>query len=262
MFSGSAGAFFENTKKWHLQALQCLNSNAEFVREERDGFLVLRRRTVEAVSAVEFLLPNPDLAFAAARILKPGSRTHAGVVEVNGRQYVLKRYNCRGWVYRLVNAFRRSRAVRTWLINWEFLVRGIPVPEPLVCLEERRCRLLERSYILMEFVDEADSLRDRWRQLATRERERLSEFLGCFLGHMHRSGMLHGDLKWDNILVGANILSPHARLVDLDGSSTMPHFSLIRARKDFFRFLKDLDKESGELLLRDAVQKSWEKALK
>ncbi|MRR08116.1 MAG: hypothetical protein EG828_14555 [Deltaproteobacteria bacterium] len=247
---------------WHREARQALGSNARFVREERNGFLVLRQSAPAAESALAFLLPDPDQAFDISRILKPGSRTHVGVVEIDGVRYVLKRYNCRGWGYRIGNAFRRSRAVRTWLVNWEYLVRGIPVSEPLLCLEERRFRLLGRSYILMEFVEEAVSLRERWKQLIEAEKLRFGEFFGTLLGTMHRLGMVHGDLKWDNILVGDEPAWGTVRLVDLDGSMASVRCNRQSARKDFNRFLKDLDKEEGDAYLRNRVIEAWQKVLK
>lgn len=259
--SGAPGDLSAAISGWHQQALQCLGNNGKFVREHRDGFRVFRKNTPEAEAALQYLLPNPDQAFVKAQILKPGSRTHAGVVEIGGTKYVLKRYNCRGWGYRIGNAFRRSRAVRTWLVNWEYLVRGVPVPEPLLCLEERRCRLLERSYILMEFVERTCSLRDRWGQLGEAEKVRFGEFFGNLLGKMHRVGMLHGDLKWDNILVAQEPSLETARLVDLDGSSTMFRFSRKQAQNDFARYLKDLAKE-GDGSLAGCVTQSWERALR
>lgn len=262
LLSAITGNLSADSHRWHQQAVQCLHDNSLFVREQRDGFRVFSRRTREAETALDFLLPNPDRAFASARILKPGSRTHAGVVEIYGKKYVLKRYNCRGWSYRVGNAFRRSRAVRTWLINWEYLVRGIAVPEPLICLEERRCRLLERSYILMEYVDNSCSLRQLWGQAAKVERIRLGELCGQFLGEMHRLGMLHGDLKWDNILVGQPPSAQSLRLVDLDGSSTMNPFSRTRAAHDFSRFLKDLAREGGDAQLLESARNCWEMALR
>jgi tRNA A-37 threonylcarbamoyl transferase component Bud32 len=248
-------------RDWHRQALQCFGNNGKFVSEQRTGFRVFRQRTPEAEAALQFLLPNPDQVFVDAHILKPGSRTHAGVVEIGGAKYVLKRYNCRGWGYRIGNAFRRSRAVRTWLVNWEYLVRGVPVPEPLLCLEERRCRLLERSYILMEYVENTCSLRDRWGQLDAAEKVRCGEFFGDLLGKMHRLGMLHGDLKWDNILVGEEPSLATVRLVDLDGSSAVLRYSRERAQKDFARFLKDLAKEERNDSLAGRVTQTWEQAL-
>jgi len=262
LLSASPVDFSSASRHWHQQADKCLHDNEQFVRAHRNGFRVYAQRTPVAEAALAFLLPDPDRAFVGAHILKPGSRTHAGIVEIAGKKYVLKRYNCRGWGYRLGNAFRRSRAVRTWLVNWEYLVREIPVPEPLVCLEERRCRLLERSYILMEFVDSSCSLRERWSQADEAERVRLGEYCGQFIGKMHRLGMLHGDLKWDNILVAQQPAGEIVRLVDLDGSTTMNTFSWTKAAADFSRFLKDLAKEGGDAGLIESVRSCWEKALR
>jgi tRNA A-37 threonylcarbamoyl transferase component Bud32 len=260
--TGAPGDLSVSIRSWHQQAMQCLGNNGKFISEQREGFRIFRKRTPEAEAALQYLLPNPDSAFVNAHILKPGSRTHAGVVEIGGAKYVLKRYNCRGWGYRIGNAFRRSRAVRTWLVNWECLVRGVPVPEPLICLEERRCRLLERSYILMEFVGDTCSLRERWGQLGEAEKVRFGEFFGDLLGKMHRVGMLHGDLKWDNILVGREPSQETVRLVDLDGSSAMSRYRRVPAHKDFARFLKDMAKEGGDVSLAGCVTQSWERALR
>ena len=248
-------------RKWHREARQSLGNNTRFVREMRHGFMVLRQSTPAAEAALDFLLPNPDRAFVHARILKPGSRTHVGIVEIAGANYVLKRYNCQGWAYRIQNAFRRSVAMRTWLVTWEYLVRGIPVPEPLLCIEERRFRLLERSYILMEFVENAISLRERWKQLIDTEKVRLGEFLGTLLGMMHRVGMLHGDLKWDNFMVGKEQVLETVRLVDLDGSSASASCNLPRARKEFDRFLRDLARAEKSVHLHDCVIEAWKKAV-
>jgi len=256
------GSLSSAIRNWHREARQSLGCNAKFVREERQGFLVLRQRTPAAEAALAFLLPDPDQAFHNARILKPGSRTHVGFVEIAGVGYVLKRYNCRGWSYRIRNIFRCSRAVRTWLVSWQYLVRGIPVPEPILCLEERHFRLLGRSYILMEFAENAISLRERWKQLTEKEKVCFGEFFGTLLGTLHRSGMRHGDLKWDNIMVGKMPTLETVRLVDLDGSTASAGCNFSRARKEFNRFLREMDRAGGGVYLRSRVIEAWQKTLK
>ena len=63
---------------------------------------------------------------------------------------------------------------------------------------------------------------------------------------MHRVGMLHGDLKWDNIMVANEPALENVRLVDLDGSSASAGCNLPRARKEFDRFLRDLERAEKE----------------
>lgn len=257
----SPGKLSDAIQNWQSEARQALGSNARFVREERHGFLVLRQNTLIAEAALAFLLPDPDQAFDASRLLKSGSRTHVGCVDTAGVSYVLKRYNCRGWGYPIVNAFRRSVAVRTWLATWQYHVRGIPVPEPILCLEERRFRLLKRSYVLMEFVENSVSLRERWKQLIDSEKVRLGEFLGSLLGTMHRFGMIHGDLKWDNILVTNEPALETIRLIDLDGSSANAGCNFRRARKELNRFLRDLERAEKSVHLHNRVIKAWQHAI-
>jgi RIO kinase 1 len=113
----------------------------------------------------------------------------------------------------------------------------------------------------MELVENALTLRERWARLGENEKRDFLESCGELLGRMHRVGMLHGDLKWDNILVGEIPSPDNLRLVDLDGSTTMKRFSHRRARKDFDRFLKDLAKHEGSDHLRDTVIRAWERGL-
>jgi hypothetical protein len=233
----------------------------KLVCERRDGFRVWRQSAPAAEAALSGLLPDPDQALARGEIRKPGSRAHGGVVELAGERYFLKRYNCRGLTYRWQNALRRSRAVYTWRLAWAFLARGVPVPMPTLCLEERSFRLLGRSYVLME-VAPGRCLREAWGSLAPERKEEVLLAIGRTLGGMHRRGCLHGDLKWDNILLAGGQAEPSFRLVDLDGGRLLPFSSQLLGRKDLRRFVQDLRRAEGagscreELLLR-AWREGW-----
>ncbi len=60
---------------------------------------------------------------------------------------------------------RRRRARRTWLNTWAIRLRHLPVPEPLLCLEERGLGLSNRSCLLTEFLADARPLRAMWDEL-------------------------------------------------------------------------------------------------
>lgn len=234
------------------------------ISEHRAGFAVLRQDSTAALRALEALLPDPDRAFEGAKIFKPGTRTHAGMVTLADHHYFLKRYNCRGWHYRLQNAWRRSRAMRTWWVAWEFLGHGVPVPQPLLCLEERSCRLLGRSYVLMAFAEGSDRLREAWPKLTEKQRASLLLQLGEVLGKMHAAGCLHGDLKWSNILIQVDDQQQwQVGLVDLDGSRTTSRPSRAKALKDLRRFCKDLDNVATleEIRIFQCCWNSWTRAL-
>jgi hypothetical protein len=246
----------EAKRHWHRQARRCLGSNRRFVQERRDGFRINRLRQTDASAALETLLPDPDRAFIDAVIYKPGSRTHVGLVELAGRRYFLKRYNMPAGWFRLVNLFRRSRARRTWLATWGFVARGLPVARPVLCLERRRWRLLGSCYILMEFVEGTERLSAVWPKLDEAGQEKCLMQLGSMLGRLHYSGGLHGDLKWNNIVLRQN--SPDdIHLVDFDGSQIVRRATFRRALQDLERFLRDLGEHDVPDSFFSTLFRSW-----
>jgi tRNA A-37 threonylcarbamoyl transferase component Bud32 len=230
-----------------------------FFHGHRDGFDFICLRSEETRRLVDRLLPNPDDLYRSAKIFKPGTRTHGGRLLVGSIDCFLKRYNDRGLWYRFRQAFIPSRAVRTWWLAWAMLDAGIPVPEPLVCLEERRARLLFRSYVLMRFASGCERLRDLWSTFDDRVQEELLTRLAGIFANMHRAGALHGDLKWDNILVAPD---DPARicLVDLDGGRFVGQFNLQLAERDLQRFLRDLG-QSGKACLQEKFMDTWRREM-
>lgn len=245
------------TVKSNQDLTQAFAAPVETDRESWGDFEVLFRpdRPVEDLLAA--LLPNPDRIIADGEIFKQGSRNHSVRVELAGRHYFLKRYNCRGWGYRLGNLFRQSRAVRTWRVHLEFLRRGIPIQEPLLCLEERNFRLLGRSYLLTGFVEGASSLMELWPTLSVDVKPSLLQCLGEELGRMHRTGALHGDLKWYNILIRKMESGWQPILVDLDGSSISRGVSERKVRDDIGRFIRDLEQFETDSRLRSLFEETW-----
>ncbi len=228
---------------WKKKAERCLHTNSRFTRERHNGWLTFRKR--EGLPEKDFfeLLADPDSCLEAGKTLKDGNTVRAGIVTLNGRQYFLKRYNCKGWWYSFRNVFRRSRATRTWRNTWAFHVRNLPVPEPLACFERRTTRFLGSSYLLSEFIPDCKNLIDEWNHSTAAGKQSLLSIFGLLLGEMHNSLCIHGDLKWNNVLIPQDG-SGQAFLVDLDGSRILKKLNEDCFRKDLKRFLRDLDKYS------------------
>lgn len=229
---------------WKTKSLRCLATNSRFIKSKSANFTIYRVRRPEVEKALQALLPDPDELLEQGVILKDGRTVKAAKIDIDGQAYFLKRYNCKGDLYRFRNALRRSRAVRTWLASWGMTVRGLPVPEAFICLEERHVRLLERSYLLFQYVD-AVRLCDIWPELDDFNKRRMLSQLAILLATLHQSGCCHGDLKWPNILVSEVEGSRRIVLSDLDGSRVNLRLGVARARKDIERFLKDL-RQTGE----------------
>ncbi|MBE0575117.1 MAG: phosphotransferase [Desulfuromonadales bacterium] len=241
---------------WKRKVSEVHRGGAGFRVERQSGFRIWRRDDTTTASVLVDMMPDPDQAFEGARICKPGSRNHTGQVELAGGCYLLKRYNCRGWIYRFQNSMRPSRAVKNWDLMHHFLVRGIPVPDPYLCLEERCCRLLGRSYILMKFFS-GETLRQLWPKLDERGCIDLVASLANLLGRMHRFGLLHGDLKWDNIMVQRDSRSMYIQLIDFDGARQVSYPTRKKADHDLRRFLYDLRGNDPTGLWESRFMRGW-----
>ncbi|MEZ4598895.1 MAG: lipopolysaccharide kinase InaA family protein [Syntrophotaleaceae bacterium] len=238
------------------KARQSLENNRRFAKEKRKGFTVFYRKKRGMEEILDGFLDDPDRFLEKGEIFKAGNTVRAAKVELNGKYYFLKRFNCKGWRYQLKNAFRRSRALRSWLVCWGFRLRGIPLPQPLMCLEERRMRLLKRSYILFEFIDDGERLNGVWPELGADRRKGILARLGLMLGRLHFFGGIHGDLKWNNILVNRR---GDLFLTDFDGSRIVASRNKRRKKKDLERFLVDLESAPSTKTEREFFLKCWQR---
>ncbi len=233
------------TKRWRKDARRSLAGNDSFVAGRECGFRIHRMATPEAERALALLLPDPDKIFEEGDPLSGrGSGCSSVRVHIGDGTYFLKRYDCRGPGYRIKNVFRRSRALKVWIATWGFLARNLPVPRPLLFLEERHFRLLGRAYILSEFHDGAERLMNLWPLLQDRDKDRVLIKSAMLLGKVNRLNCIHGDTNWDNLLI-----TDKSRfdliMVDLDCAKIPFRLSPARALRDIQHFVRDLCREKN-----------------
>lgn len=234
--------------RWRRQGRMALGDNAHFAREKKAGFTIYRRRDSTAEEALAFLLPDPDRVLEQGEIMPGrGNSCVAAKVDIGGRLYILKKYHCRGWIYRLRHVFRRSRALRVWRAAWDLRRIGLPLPEPCLCLEERKFRLLGNSYILTEFFAGSVRLSEIYAVQSSNWRRTLLVRMGILLGRLHRFRAIHGDTNWDNILVRPQGNDFTLALVDLDGSRLLAGSRPARAARDVWHFVRDMKRRGGDL---------------
>ena len=110
--------------------------------------LKLSAKALESLQGPDTLLQNTELD-------KNSSSTTAGVVELDGKKYFLKRYNNKNFKRKLKNSLRQTRPFRVLKNSQILSAAGVFTPEVYAALNYRRGLLLESSYLLSSFLESA-----------------------------------------------------------------------------------------------------------
>jgi tRNA A-37 threonylcarbamoyl transferase component Bud32 len=177
-------------------------------------------RTAGAYPEMKRFLYSPDSFLEKGRILKDSRSTKAAIVEIDQRQYFLKRYNNKGLIYSLKYLFRQSRPFN--VLKSTLIIRklGIPCPEVIAALSRRRFGILTASYLLTESIDGNISPEDYIRESAAKPDIyiKFQSRMCAYLKKMHDYGVRHGDLKLNNIYCRKDADGLEFGLYDFDGT--------------------------------------------
>jgi tRNA A-37 threonylcarbamoyl transferase component Bud32 len=157
-------------------------------------------------------------------LLKRDEQSMVGLLPLQCRPRYLKLYRSKSALQRLAFRLGRGRAVRAFDQALELAAAGVPVPEPLACLQVPGSMLL-----LTEGVPQARDLRRIWsgRPGAAALRPMMAAAARA-LAVLHAAGYAHGDCKWSNLLWSGG----EFRFIDLEG--------VRRSRPGSSRCLRDL----------------------
>ena len=218
-------AEIDRVRAKHVRAVlrKTLRDCSEFHVQRTPRVLVVCRR--DALASMQGLLADPDKSIAAGVLLKAGNTaTVARVAELSAGSRIVKRYNIKGVWHGLTRLFRYSRAERTWLAAHRLALLGIRTARPIAMRLETIGPLRGRAYLWMEDVPGATLAQRLQTGPSTGPgpgsgidaclRERVAQVIV----RLHDAGLLHGDLKASNILVGTS----EVVLVDLDALVALP----------------------------------------
>jgi tRNA A-37 threonylcarbamoyl transferase component Bud32 len=164
--------------------------------------------------ALRQMLEDPDVPLDnGARILKAGHSSTVGLVEVDGRALVIKRYNIKNSWHGLKRALRPSRAAISWRNAHALLLAGLSTPRPVALLQKKRGPLKQTAYFICEYLDAPDCyylLHGKTLNEA-QQKDIVARMCGLF-DDFARLSIGHGDTKATNFLVGEAAIS----IIDLD----------------------------------------------
>ena len=186
-------------------------TSAHICEQRRDRFVVYRR-ILQSAQLREFL-DGPDAFIARGRLLKNGHTSTVALVQIDGRDYVLKRYNIKNFWHGLRRAVRPSRAGLSWRNAHILEMLGVATPRPLLMMERRVGPLRREAYFLSEFVAGEDVLRYLAKEpIDSAAWERVVAQFSQLFQVMCDYHIVHGDMKATNFISTAEALM----VLDLD----------------------------------------------
>lgn len=166
--------------------------------------------TSQGVIPVELADPDDFLEDRYTRVLKASRTTHIKVGVLHGTPIYFKRYNYRGLRDVLRNFLWFSRARHCFEIAQQLPQLGLKTPEPFLACEKRKGWFLRESYLATRAILATDLSRLVKTAGYT---DALIRNTARFVHRLHDLGVLHGDLKDRNLLLGED---GEFYLIDLD----------------------------------------------
>lgn len=246
-----------NDIRWKNYEKKIFRNSTSFVKFRRWNASGVYDRNYESPALLNFL-SHPESAFVplTSKLLKAGNSATVVKVEMDGRYYVVKRYNMKSFWHRLRRCIRQTRAASCWRLAQKLCLFDIPTARPVAFLENRIAGLRGVSYYVTEYVSGEHAGEYFARNLLNKDKvSAMVTRISMLLKSVAKVEITHGDLKITNILV-----SPHEQpvLIDLDGASE--HLSLSGLRKswqqELDRFLLNF---SNNPVLRNKFETELEK---
>jgi glycosyltransferase involved in cell wall biosynthesis/tRNA A-37 threonylcarbamoyl transferase component Bud32 len=155
---------------------------------------------------------HPDLRGLSPAILKASRRSIVTKINLNSfseKPFCLKEERNDPERPSLIFYLTRSRNRKSWANSNKLLLKKIPTPRCLALQEERRYGLRVRSFLIMEYVENAFPLNTYIQQTFRNHQSRalfqkkmaFISFMAGFVRTLHQKGIYHSDLKSANLLV-------------------------------------------------------------
>jgi tRNA A-37 threonylcarbamoyl transferase component Bud32 len=165
-------------------------------------------------------LQDPNALLEQIELHKDSNSTTAGAIQVKDQKYFLKRYNNKDLTRKLKNSVRKTRPFKVLKITQAVNKSGVFAPEVFAALNHRRGLLIESSYLLSSYLENATTASQMLDKFIDEDSfEKFNEKLCNAFIKIHDAGIVHRDAKLSNILIlNCNSDSFDIGLLDFDGS--------------------------------------------
>jgi len=142
---------------------------------------------------------NPEQLMSEGELLKDDKSTTLVKILLDGKTYVVKRFNARSRFHKVKRALRKTRAENCWQMSHVFHDCGINVPKPVAKIEKKiGCFKLD-SFFICEYID-AQELLDWLPSQDKTQIERVTLKIVHIFDLFAQNKLSHGDMKATNLL--------------------------------------------------------------
>ena len=179
------------------------------------SFMVCNRSFYSPLMAA--MLKNPDKALENPQWseLKKGNSSTVSKINIDGTDFVVKRYNIKGLWHRIKRIFMTTRAARSWKNAHRLTALGIKTPIPVAFLEKRIGPFHGVAYFISTYVQGPDAAQF----FATKNhisQKNVARQIAQLFHNLKTARISHGDMKATNII----IVDQQPFLIDLDAMRT------------------------------------------
>jgi tRNA A-37 threonylcarbamoyl transferase component Bud32 len=206
-------------RQWGSRSKRCLKESTEFSILKKRGIHYYYRKEFPLDRLNKVIEEHLRLTRERPSILaKKSPEVVISILNGGKNRICVKQFCYPHFLDSFKEHFRRSKGLKSWVAGNGLITRGIPSLKPLALMENRNWLGLRESYFLIE-APEADQELDRYILKGFENFEEKSLFIKAFalwLGHFHKIGLYHKDMKTCNILVSKSGANWNFHLLDLE----------------------------------------------
>ena len=200
-------------KLWYGRARRCFRDNNVFKVASHDHYTINMRNEWDIKTLIGLINEHIlSLKEGQDNILKVSSKigiTSVPLSSESTKRVCIKEYKYLSFSKQLLYSFHNSPARRAWFAAHGLMALNFQVPEPIALCEEKRFGILKKSFIIMEDASALlpcntyviEKFGDPHDEVIYRRKQRFVSCLAESFRQLHDSGVYHGDLKANNIIV-------------------------------------------------------------
>ncbi|PCI17539.1 MAG: hypothetical protein COB62_07465, partial [Piscirickettsiaceae bacterium] len=194
------------------------------------------------------IIKNADALIDKGEVLKSGRTAIVSKINVDGKGYVIKRYNKKSGLHQFFRCLMESRAAVSWKNGHLLEFNHIPTASPVLLFEKRWGICRKKSYILTEYREGIHAFDFFKSNIDVESKVDMAIKVTKLIHHFHQCCFIHGDLKAHNIWIARG----EPLLIDLDGMKKVKRNKPRVFRHDWLRLYKDLrENDVAEVLFQN-----------